>query len=144
MAVKEAPQVLVPFRQHQTDATLAPINIQPDDDIEAALAKTEMWVATTLGQELLKFYPGREWRIECDARNGVVTVQCMDVSTTHGHRLSLSRTLNDLSVQMKRVGGEILERGRLSRSPIASTGVLDEIEAAPRDLRDSIKGSGNG
>ncbi len=127
-----SPQVLIPRRgRHIAEDYNV---IKPEDSNRRRLEKIEMFVAKRLGTRLTKLYPRRAWSVEVDLRGGVVIIQCPDVSTMRGHVLKLSRSVNELENMMSQVGGEILERGGLTRGRTTE----DIVESAARDFKDEL------
>lgn len=109
---------------------------EAEDDAEIREAKAELCVAKQLAEELYRWYPLRDWMIVVDFRAGVVVIRGTDVSTQKGYLLRLTRGMEDLCQQMKRVGGEILERGALSRAKNVDP---EDVEELPRDFRDEVR-----
>ena len=141
---KAPPQIIVP-RRHRADHKIIDYNeIEIDESYEGEenVASVEMWISDRLGKRLVKEYPGVDWRVKVDVRERVVFIQGPDVSNTHAYVLKLEkRTLDDLENQMKRVGGEILERGRIRRDGKVDQ---DDIESRERTLREDLKDVDNG
>ena len=117
----------------EPEADFIVIDLTDNDNVRKA--KLEMWVAQRLGSELLRIYPKRNWRITVDTEAGIAVVQEPDISQTKGYVLSLDRSLADLEQQMMRVGGEILERARLSRDTVFDP---ERLERVLRDFRDEV------
>lgn len=111
------------------------IHLLEGDDVKRA--KVELWIGKALGTELHKHYPSRAWTVDVDIERGSLTVKLPEVSLANGYVLALTRTMDDLVNQMKRVGGEILERGGVSR---ATRHDSDDIEALDRDFKDTVLG----
>jgi hypothetical protein len=99
--------------------------------------RLEYWMAKQIGTELMKYYPGREWHVDCDARNQVIIISCPSVSKTKGYRLHMKRdTMAQLLPRCRMAAGEILERHNVSRT----RRILDPqtLEAYDRDIKDNI------
>ena len=87
-------------------------------------------------EELYKHYPLRDWTIVVDFRSGVVIIRGADVSAEKGYVVHLTNTMQELRQKMKFVGGEILERGGLSRAKVVDP---EDAEDLPRDFRDEVR-----
>lgn len=110
--------------------------IRPADSHEAQFAKLEYWVAKQIGEDLVKHYPGRQWIVDVDARNGVVVIGCPSVSLTKGYVLHVRKdSTAPLLLRARKAAGEILERYGVSRSRKIDAQAL---EAAPRTVRDEL------
>lgn len=110
--------------------------INPADSDSVNAAKVESWIAKQLGEKLCAVYPNRNWAVRVDLRGRQVVVQAPDISTMHGYVLHMKeRTIQQLVDEMPRVGGEILERGRVSRGLKVDE---DEIETRTRDIRGNV------
>lgn len=115
--------------------------IRPVDSALPSLAETEAWIARRIGTKLEALYPLREWEVRVDAHGGVVTVVCPNVTQLRGYVISLSRSMNEILGMLPRIGGEILERGRISRGRKVDPGEIDDRE---RTVRDELVGVDNG
>ena len=98
------------------------------------LARIESWIAKRIGTKLTKLFPNRDWWVKVDMKGGMVIVGCPSVSPRHGYHIKLSRSINEIEDMLETVGGEILERGRLTRGKTTE----ELVEAAVRDFRDQI------
>ena len=131
---KIAPEILIPGR-HKSDGQIVNYNgIEFEEGLDVSMAQFEMWLAQRLTTRLTKLYPNINWSVEVDTHGGRVVIKCPDVSSIHGHVLSLKRTVNDIESMLMKVGGEILERGRMPRSRITEA----DVEDRERTLRDEI------
>jgi hypothetical protein len=115
-------------------------HIRLEDSESVNEAKLESWIAKELGTELAKHYPAREWGVRVDVRGGMAVIQCLDVSKIMGYHLFLNDTLEVLRQKMKRIGGEILERGRMTRGRTTE----EKVEAEERTFKDEVKNLDNG
>lgn len=131
-------QILMPKRGREFAKDYNTIN--PDDSDTVRQAKIESWVAKQLGEELCRLYPRREWAVNIDTVGGMAVIICPDVSPIHGYHLKMNDTIEVLRQKMKAIGGEILERGLISRGRVTE----DIIEAVPRGLREVVKGIDHG
>jgi hypothetical protein len=114
--------------------------IRPEDSFDMAHAKLESWIAKNLGTELCKLYPYREWAVRVDLKGGMAVIQCLDVSKISGYHLKLDATMNTLIGRMKAIGGEILERGRMTRGRTSE----ENVESEERTFKDEVKKLDNG
>lgn len=82
--------------------------------------KDKIW-SKKIGLEFVKHYPGHGWEVHVDIRQGIVNVFNRHMSARHGYRIKIKDIhLSSLSQHIKKVGGEILERFRLSREKFDS------------------------
>ena len=108
--------------------------IRPGDSHEAQFEKLEYWVAKQIGEDLVKHYPGREWHVDVDARNGVVVIMCPSVSTTKGYYLHARKdATQSLVLRARKAAGEILERYGVSRERTIDAVALEEAARGARD-----------
>ncbi len=108
------------------------INFLETDDRK--LARIEMFIAKTIGAELSKCYPKREWAVYCDVTGGIVRIGCDSLSYDRGYILHIGqRSVDELAKAAKMAAGEILEMFNVSRSRKFDEGELEDI---PRDFRD--------
>ena len=139
-----APQIIVPRRGREFAKDYNTINF--DDSVSTAVAKWESWLAARLGTRLTQHYPNREWWINVNTEGGLVIVGCPDVSPTHGYHILFDhpkegqRSANDIEEMMQGVGGEILERGRITRGRTTE----EAVEAVARNFRDEVVGLDHG
>ena len=113
-------------------------SLRPEDSDSLKEAKVESWIAKTLGERLCSLYPNRGWAVKVDLRGRMVVVMCPDVSMRYGYYLHMkNRTIQQLADEMSRVGGEVLERARISRNRKFNEDILETI---PRDLRETVIG----
>lgn len=107
---------------------------QEGESHEAQAMRLEFWLAKQIGQDLCRTYPGRQWHVDMDSRNGVLIIGCPSLSKRMGYRLHVKRdTVADLIPRARRAAGEILERYGVSRGRIIDPGSLETFE---RDVRD--------
>ena len=94
--------------------------MNPED---IAFKNRDMELAQLIGHELVSYYPGHGWQVECDIRNGVAKIFNCHMSGLYGYLLHLNKlNLDTFRVDIMRVGGELLESFGLSR------GKFDEAE----------------
>lgn len=100
------------------------------DPAEAEYRIKDSVLASNIGKELVANYPGHGWQVECDIRNGVAKLFNVHMSGTIGWMLKLA-DLRESSYRqdIKRIGGEMLERSGLSRGPFNEL----EVMAKQRD-----------
>ncbi len=128
------PEILIP-QKHKADNQIVDYNgIEFVEDLDVTMAQFEFWLAQRLTTRLAKLYPNINWSVEVDTHGGRVVIKCPDVSSIHGHVLSLKRTVNEIESMLMKVGGEILERGRMPRSRITEA----DIENRERTLREEV------
>lgn len=106
------------------------------DPEEAVYRIKDFEIAKMIGAELCGLYPGHGWVVEADARNGVAKI----CNRHMGHHAGYVYKLKDIEFStfkrdMMRVGGDILERYKLSRSKMIELEVL----GVARDLRGNAK-----
>jgi len=114
--------------------------IRLEDSESVNQAKLESWIAKELGSELATLYPNREWGVTVDVLGGMAVIQCTDVSRFMGYHVGLNDTIEVLRQKMKRIGGEILERGNMTRGHTTE----EKVEATPRTFKDEVKNLDNG
>jgi len=107
---------------------------QGTDDIEHEASNIEM--SKVCVAMLQKFYPGHFWQINADIRGGVVNVINPEVSTKHCYTVvPFDWSLQEVAQAMMKAGGEVLERGGLSRGRL----IADEVLTAKRDILGNIR-----
>ncbi len=57
------------------------------EDDEARIAKVEMWMAKSIGTEILNHYPNRQWSVNVDAMGGIIVIMCPSLSHNKGYHL---------------------------------------------------------
>jgi hypothetical protein len=105
------------------------------EDNDQKRADIEMWVAKTLGTELHKYYPTRNFSVGCDLEAEAVIIKCPEISQEGGYFISMKRSMQEMTEMMMRVGGEILERGGVATTRKHD---MDDLEALPRDFNDRV------
>ena len=131
-----APQILIPghakAERGVTDHNAIELTHADTDEIKQA--KVEMWVASRLGTKLTQLYPHTNWNVNVDINGGVVIVSNPDVSPKRGFHISLERSMNEIDDMLYKVGGEILERGRMARKGLTE----DQVEDRMRNMRNEV------
>lgn len=129
----KAPSVHISRMNHaDVEKDYNEINFLETDDRK--LARIEMFIAKTIGAELAKCYPKREWAVYCDVTGGIVRIGCDSLSYDRGYILHIGqRSTTELVRAAKMAAGEILERFNVSRSQKFDEGELEDV---PRDFRD--------
>lgn len=94
-------------------------------------------ISDTVGPVLAHVYPGYRWRVEPNAKNGIVDIRCEMTNCRYGYRLKLKNWFSatqwrDLVIK---AGGEILERSQLSRRAFNEVAFLER----PRDYAGHLK-----
>lgn len=123
--------------QHQAEKGITDYNtieLHPEDDSTVKQAKLEQWIGARIGTRLVKLYPNTNWKVHVDIDNGMVVVSNPDVSSLRGYHISLERSIEEIEAMMSKVGGEILERGRLARRGLTQ----DQVDSRERNLRDEV------
>lgn len=94
------------------------------------IAAAEMLIAKNMAETLHRNYPGHLWAVTCE--DGVMTVRNLLLSGQWGFVLKMREqySASELARQVKRAGGELLERYRLSRGQLRD----DEYENLPTDF----------
>lgn len=133
-----APNIIIPHRGREFAKDYNTIDLAETPEVN--LARIESWVAKRLGTKLTKLFPNRDWWVKVDMKGGIVIVGCPDVSPIHGYHIKLTRSINEIEGMLKGVGGEILERERLTRGKTTE----ELVEAAARDFRDVVVGLDHG
>ena len=74
-------------------------------------------ISDTVGPLLAQTYPGYRWRVEPNAKNGIVDIRCEMTDCRYGFRLKLSNwySATQWRLLVLNAAGEILERSRMSR-----------------------------
>jgi hypothetical protein len=97
-----------------------------NDPVDAEYRVKDRRIAEWLGHEFVRQYPGRGWQVEVDSRNGLAKIFNMHVTPQYGWMLKLSDVhLGSIAADVARIGGEMLERSKLSRSNFNEVEILD-------------------
>tara|TARA_R110000851_G_scaffold331784_1_gene506510 strand:- start:136 stop:573 length:438 start_codon:yes stop_codon:yes gene_type:complete len=106
------------------------------DPKEAEYRIKDYEIAKTIGAELCGIYPGHGWTIEADSRNGIAKICNKHMGFNAGYVYKLHDIeFSTFKRDMMRIGGDILERYKLSRSRM----IEDEVRSIARDLRGNAK-----
>lgn len=74
-------------------------------------------VAKNMAETLHRHYPGQLWAVTCQGEQGIATVRNLKLSGQWGFVIHLRNLFGDPGmVCVKRAGGELLERFRVSRA----------------------------
>ena len=86
------------------------------DMTEAEFRLKDRYWAGRIGSEMVRLYPGHGWEVHCNIAHGIINIFNRHMTATAGYRLKISE-LNHirLTQQLKKIGGEMLERFGLSR-----------------------------
>ena len=96
------------------------------DPIEAEYRIKDRILAKKIGLEFIRHYPGHGWEVHSDIQNGIVNIFNRHMSALHGYRIKTQNIrLDTLSRDVKRIGGEILERFGLSRDRFDADHIRD-------------------
>ncbi len=96
------------------------------DPIEAEYRIKDRILAKKIGLEFIRHYPGHGWEVHSDIQNGIVNIFNRHMSALHGYRIKTQNIrLTTLSRDVKRIGGEILERFGLSRERFDADHIRD-------------------
>lgn len=83
---------------------------------DSKFEKIDAYWATRIGSELVTLYPGNGWEVSMDIKNGICNIFNRHMSPTQGYRWLIKEiALPSLTADLKKIGGEILERFGLSR-----------------------------
>ena len=83
-------------------------------------------VARWIGEEFCRHFPGRGWNVEADIRNGIAKIYNQHVTAKAGWIWKLKDIrLASFSEDVRRIGGEMLERSNLSRGKFNEQEVID-------------------
>lgn len=111
--------------QVQTEKHQLQLEIVSDPEDAEYRIKDRYW-AERIGGELVKRYPGRGWVVEVDIRNGIAKIYNAHVSGKFGWILKLKDIReSSFSADMRKIGGEMLERANLSRGEFIASEVID-------------------
>lgn len=134
---RNAPTVIVP-QHHRADNQVIDYNrVQLDDSMTLADVSTmefELWLAKRLTTRLVKLYPNIEWEVIVDTTGGQVIIKCPDVSAIQGFHVGLNKSVKTIENMLRKIGGEILERGHMPRSRITEA----DVEDRTRTLREEV------
>jgi hypothetical protein len=120
---------------HQAKQKAIELEIVQDPQ-EAVYRIKDFEIAKTIGAELCGIYPGHGWIVEADARNGIAKICNKHMGVNAGYVYKLNDIeFSTFKRDMMRIGGDILERYKLSRGRMIETEVLGVI----RDLRGNAK-----
>jgi hypothetical protein len=74
-------------------------------------------ISDSIGPVLAQTYPGYRWRVEPNAKNGIVDIRCEMTDCRYGFRLKLANwfSATQWRALVIKAGGEILERSQLNR-----------------------------
>ena len=120
---------------HQAKQKAIELEIVQDPE-EAVYRIKDFEIAKTIGAELCGIYPGHGWIVEADARNGIAKICNRHMGVNAGYMYKLNDIeFSTFKRDMMRIGGDILERYKLSRGRMVESEVLGVI----RDLRGNAK-----
>jgi hypothetical protein len=120
--------------KYQAEQTALELEIVQDPE-EAVYIK-DYEIAKTIGAELCGVYPGHGWVVEADARNGIAKICNKHMGVKAGYIYKLKDiNIGTFKRDMMRIGGDILERYKLSRGKMIESEVLGVI----RDQRGNAK-----
>tara|TARA_R110000796_G_scaffold209159_1_gene325508 strand:- start:114 stop:551 length:438 start_codon:yes stop_codon:yes gene_type:complete len=120
---------------HQAKQKAIELEIVQDPE-EAIYRIKDFEIAKTIGAELCGIYPGHGWIVEADARNGIAKICNRHMGVNAGYMYKLNDIeFSTFKRDMMRIGGDILERYKLSRGRMVESEVLGVI----RDLRGNAK-----
>ena len=120
---------------HQAKQKAIELEIVQDPE-EAIYRIKDFEIAKTIGAELCGIYPGHGWIVEADARNGIAKICNRHMGVNAGYMYKLNDIeFSTFKRDMMRIGGDILERYKLSRGRMVEAEVLGVI----RDLRGNAK-----
>lgn len=77
----------------------------------------DMLMAKLMAEELMKHYPGHLWAVQYDGQTGIATILNLMLSGKWGYQLKIPQiySASAFGADVKRAGGEILERFGMSR-----------------------------
>lgn len=84
-----------------------------EDDMRTALKGRQN--RNTIGHALGRAYPTVPWHVDVNVEGGIATITCPQISLQFGMVLHLTRDTAELERGAVRMGGELLERFRVSR-----------------------------
>jgi hypothetical protein len=121
--------------KYQAEQTALELEIVQDPE-EAVYRIKDYEIAKTIGAELCGVYPGHGWVVEADARNGIAKICNKHMGVKAGYIYKLKDiNIGTFKRDMMRIGGDILERYKLSRGKMIESEVLGVI----RDQRGNAK-----
>ncbi len=86
-----------------------------DNTSEANAAIKADALCKTIGNALVKHYPGRQWYVDVSPRGGVIKILCPAISMQYGYTVSLDKPLHEIERASIFAAGQILEMFKLSR-----------------------------
>jgi hypothetical protein len=110
-------KIILPGQENKaaTPAKQPTIDVAADMD-EIKYREQDRYWCQKIGHELVSLYPGHGWEVEVNIKQGICDIFNRHMRSNAGYRLKLS-DLNHIRLrrQMKKIGGEILERFYLNR-----------------------------
>ena len=104
-------------------------------------ARWQVDIESRLGHALANLYPNRDWYIDANPAQGVVTVKCASISMDYGMVVHLTHDMFEVERRAKLAAGELLERFRLSRSRQTNGVDNDELK---RNIKGEVLGASKG
>lgn len=93
-------------------------------------------IAKRAAEVLMRHYPGYLWAVNADSETGMVDIRCINLSGQYGYRTYMKLVQDDPEMrEVKRAGGEILERYRQRRGRLDDDALADE----PVDFRGAMR-----
>lgn len=89
------------------------IQLYNDDDMRKAVRSRHY--RQSIGNALAKAYRFVHWMVDVNIDGGIATISCPKISQRYGMVVHLTRDTLALEAAAKRMGGELLERFRVSR-----------------------------
>lgn len=106
------------------------------DPAEAEFRVKDAEIASYIGAALVHKYPGHGWQVEADSRNGIAKIFASYMSLREAYVYKLKNIdVHTFDREMMRIGGEILERFKLSRNKFN----ISDVANAVRDGRGNVK-----
>lgn len=132
---KNDAKVIQTANQYRSEQRAIELEIVQDPE-EAVYRIKDFEIAKTIGAELCGLYPGHGWTVEADARNGIAKICNKHMGFNAGYVYKLHDIeFSTFKRDMMRIGGDILERYKLSRGKMIEAEVFGVI----RDLRGNAK-----
>lgn len=77
----------------------------------------DMLMAKVMAEQLMKHYPGHLWAVQYESSTGMATILNLMLSGKWGYQLRIPAiySASAFEADVKRAGGEILERFRMAR-----------------------------
>lgn len=96
--------------------------------------QADMTLAKNCGDTLLKHYPNHLWAV--NVAKGIISVKNMSLSGTWGFIIKTGEIFSatQLDKLLMRAGGEILERYKMTRTPLNGGRTADKLLALPTDF----------